>query len=179
MNSWIIIAITIAVAALIIRLLTKVVFKILAFVLVLAVVVGLLYYFSIGPFKAEHLTIEGMEEKYCGEEGDEDICDCVVIMLYSDLENRFSEEELSQMKSDKAKMSYVLIKSLAASKEKSLECLRTRNAEDKYNEFYRDMVPIANKDLKNIREKAGEIKDRLSQGVDSLKKGFEDIDDRY
>ena len=79
----------------------------------------------------------------------------------------------------KPKMSYVLVKSLNATKDKSKACLATKGQADKYKEFYRDMVPVDNKDLKYIGKKTQELKEKLSQGVDSLKGEIEDIDTRY
>ena len=44
-----------------------------------------------------------MEEKYCGIQGDQDICECVIKLVLSDIEMRFSQEELMELKNDKAK----------------------------------------------------------------------------
>ena len=67
------------------RFAVKVMFKILGFVLILLAVLAFMYLYSWGPFEKNITSIHALEAKYCEEDGDPDICECIVSKLKLDV----------------------------------------------------------------------------------------------
>jgi len=104
-------------------------------------------YKSIGPFKNNVADISHLDEKYCGPDGDVDICECILKPARKDISSRFTSEEIEKLSTEKIKAVYVLEQSLSATKVQSVACLASRGAEGKYKVFLQDFVPIKNEHL--------------------------------
>jgi hypothetical protein len=105
---------------------TKFLIRIVIFLLILFVGIGYLYINEIGPFNHDDIKIKSLKELYCNDNGDEDICNCIVEVI----ENH-SDILIEINPNDK----YVLPKSILNSYDESLTCLKLKNAEPKYKEF--------------------------------------------
>ncbi len=153
--------------------------KIIGIIIVAAVVIGVMYQKSWGPFKSNVADIANLQEKYCAPEGDADVCECIVENVQKDLKERFTRDELDSLKVQRLRAAYVLKKSLAATKQKSMECLESKGAGAKYKTFIQDFVPIENKYLDMAEGKIDELKGKVKDEVLSLKDSKRSIDDKY
>ena len=171
--------VTIAVVALLIKFATRMAIKILGFAAIIAAVLGYLYYNSIGPFKQNIADISLLKTKYCEEEKDEAICDCIIGIAKKDMNKRFSKQELDSLKVQRIKAVYILKKSLNATKEDALLCLASRGEEYKYKTFLQDFVPIENEYLDFIEEKAKAASQSLKDEYSSFKENKKTIDTKY
>lgn len=169
--------VAIVVALILLRYAKKFASKIITFLVVSALVVGVMYYKSWGPFKTNVADIATLEDKYCQD--DADICDCIVQPAKSDLESRFSTAELDSLREQRIKSAYVLKKSLASTKEKAILCLGVREATDKYAVFLKDFVPVENKYIDMASDKVKELSGKLRSEVENFKDNKEEIDGRY
>ncbi len=169
------------VLAFVIKFATRLIIKVLGFLLVVGVAVGFMYYYSIGPFEGKEVSIAALRFEYCGNEmtQDEDVCDCVVELADSDMKNRFSAEELTDIKQSKYKSTHVLIRSLDATKTEALQCLASRDAEHKYKEMIQNFIPVENKHLESLQEGAQDFGDYMKEKYDSLLEDTESIEERY
>lgn len=147
--------------------------------ILLSSVLAFLYYNDLGPFKENVADINTLNEKYCGTNGDEDICNCILKYAVEDMHSRFTTQELDSLKTQKIRAAYVLQKSLFATKEQSILCLESRDAKGKYREFLNDFVPIDNAYLEKIGETAKNLGEKIWDEVESLQENKKDIDGKY
>ena len=152
------------------------IFSVLA---IAALVVGFMYYKGLGPFEKNVADLAYLEDKYCGSDGDADICDCIIAPAKSDIAIRFSREERDSLTHQKLRAAYVLQKSLRATKESALACLTLKGEGGKYKEFLQDFVPIENKYLNMAGDKIKDLGNKLRDEVTSLKENKDKIDDKY
>ncbi|MDA8886411.1 hypothetical protein N9I68_02420 [Bacteroidia bacterium] len=142
-----------------------------------------MYYKGLGPFTENVADIQHLEDKYCGDNGDSDICDCILKPAQADMKNRFSKSEIAELGDQKIRAAYVLKKSLGASKESAITCLTSKlgveGAQNRYKVFLQDFVPIENKYLDFAGEKARELGDKLKNEVKTFKENKKGIDDKY
>jgi hypothetical protein len=173
--------VTLIILAILLKFATRIALKVLGFVLIVGLVVGFMYYNSMGPFKGGEADILELREQYCGNtpKADADICDCIVRLAEADLEMRFTKSELDSLRQDKLKSIYILEKSLKATKVEAIACLTARNSEDKYKAFLQDFIPIENEYLDKIQEGAQGIKEKLQEEYDSFINEKEELDEKY
>ncbi|MGB1037788.1 MAG: hypothetical protein ACPGYY_04010 [Bacteroidia bacterium] len=167
------------VALVILRFAKKLFLKVLGVLLLGGLILGFLYYKGIGPFEQNVADMNHLMQKYCGDDGDEDICECILKPAQEDINSRFTRSELDSLTNQKIKGAYVLQKSLKATKEKALVCLASKDATSKYKVFLQDFVPIENKYLDLIGDKARDLSDKVKEEISSLKEDKKDIDDKY
>lgn len=167
------------VAFVILRFAKKLFSKVIGVLLIGGMIVGFMYYKGIGPFQQNVADMNHLMQKYCGENGDKDICDCILKPAQADIESRFTVSELDSLAEQKIKGAYILQKSLKATKEKAIVCLASRDATEKYKVFLQDFVPIENKYLDLIGEKARDLSDKVKDEISSLQEDKKDIDDKY
>ena len=157
--------------------------KIVGVLLILGLALSFMYYKSLGPFTENVADIQHLEDKYCGKNGDHDICDCILKPAQADMKTRFSKSEIAELGDQKIRAAYVLKKSLSASKEAAIICLTNKlgleGAENKYKVFLQDFVPIENKYLDFAEEKARELGEKLKNEVKTFQENKKDIDDKY
>ena len=153
--------------------------KLFGVLLIVGVVLGFMYYKGYGPFNNNVTDLSFLENKYCENDGDPDICECILKPARQDMANRFSKNELDSLAVQKIRAAYVLQKSLSATKEEALVCLASKGATDKYKVFLQDFVPIDNKYLDKIGDKARSLTDQLKGELNQLKEDKEGIDDKY
>ncbi|PCJ67207.1 MAG: hypothetical protein COA58_02500 [Bacteroidetes bacterium] len=157
----------------------KLVSKIIGVVGITAGILGFMYYKSIGPFKNNVADISHLEEKYCGSDGDRDICDCILKPAKQDIASRFSSKEIDNLSNEKIKAVYVLQKSLAATKEQALACLTLKGESKKYKVFLQDFIPIENRYLDLAGEKIKDLGEKVRKEVHTFNENKEDIDNKY
>jgi hypothetical protein len=179
MNFSITALIAVAVIALLFKFATRIAAKILGFFVVIALVFGFMYYESIGPFKENMADIAHLKGKYCEEERDASICDCIIGNAEKDMRNRFTKDELDSLAVQRIKAAYVLNKSLNATKEEALLCLAAKGEEEKYKVFLQDFVPIENEYLDLIGEKAKQASEKIRDEYQSFKDNKGTIDSKY
>ena len=158
---------------------TKIIMKLLGFALVIVAILGVMYYFSWGPFEHHHIKVLDLNAAYCDEEGDEDICQCIIVPIMTDLEQRFDYNEMLELSKNEPKAFYAFMRSMEVTKPQSMDCLERRSAEEKYDEFLLELVPVKDETLKDLTEKASRWKDKLKKEYETLKEDKEEIDDRY
>jgi alpha-N-acetylglucosamine transferase len=167
------------IAILILRFATSILLKILGFLAIAGLVIFLMFHFGVGPFKQNPISIQTMEEKYCGQALQKNKCDCIVQNIVDDLHERWSNEELAESENNRTRMAYMVKKSFEAKKQDIVSCLAKRGAEAELKEFTKDLFPIQNDFLNKI----GDIKDNVTEKtkglLDSLTKKKDSIDERY
>lgn len=153
--------------------------KVFGVLVIGGLIIGFMYKNSYGPFKQNIADLEHLQQKYCGPDGDTDICDCILNPAIDDIANRFTKIERDSLKYQKIKAAYVLQKSLRVTKEASLICLASKGATEKYKVFLQDFVPIENKYLDKVGETARDIGEKLKGEVANFKSNKENIDSKY
>ena len=166
-------------ALLILKFAKKIFSKIVGVLVIGGAILFFMYKYSMGPFQNNLADMSALQEKYCGPEGDQDICECILTPLKKDIEGRFSAAERDSLQQQKIKAAYVLQKSLRATKETALACLALKGMTDKYSVFIKDLVPIENKYLDVVGDKARDLGDKLKEEVSNFKNNKDDIDDKY
>lgn len=164
---------------LLLRFASTILIKILGFLFCLVAAVGMMYYFSWGPFKEYELSVEQLELRYCVTLSDSDLCECVVQPLKRDMEQRFTFEELEKIKNNKAENAYVFKKSLASTKEEAIACLKLKGQEAKYQTFIHDLIPVNNQNLEWLTEKTKSMSRKLEGAIDSFNFKKDWIDNKY
>jgi hypothetical protein len=163
----------------VLRFAKKIVVKLIGFLLISATVVGLMYYKSWGPFEHNIAELSHLQDKYCISNADEDICECIVQPIESDMNQRFTTDELQLLTTQRIKAAYVLKKSMNHTKEQALLCLEKRNAIEKYKQFIHDFIPIENKYLSMAEDKVDELTGAVKDEVTTFNEGKTSIDDKY
>lgn len=153
--------------------------KIIGFVVVVGLVVGVMYYKSWGPFEHNVAEMAHLQEKYCGENGDADICDCILTPIKEDMSQRFTQEELDSLSTQRIRAAYVLKKSMQQTKVQAATCLEKRGATSKYKKFVQDFIPIENQYLDMAENKVDELKGKLKDEMTSFKDNKKSIDEKY
>ena len=171
--------IIIAVAVLLLKIAKSACSNLIGVILLSSLVLGFMYYKGLGPFKENVADLKTLNAKYCGPNGDEDICDCILKYASEDMHKRFISKELDSLENQKIRSAYVLQKSLSATKEQALICLASKDATDKYKVFLQDFVPIDNKYFEMIGETARDLGEKLKDEVNSLQENKNDIDEKY
>jgi glycerol uptake facilitator-like aquaporin len=179
MNGTLTIAVVAIGALLILKFAKKIFSKIVGVVVIGGGVLFFMYKYSMGPFKNNVADISALQEKYCSPQGDQDICECIITPLRNDIEGRFSAGERDSLRQQKIKAAYVLQKSLRATKEAALACLALKSETDKYSVFIKDLVPVENKYLDVVGNKARDLGEKLKEEVSNFKNNKDDIDGKY
>ncbi len=151
--------------------------KILISLIVAALVVGVMYYKSWGPFETNMADIATLEYKYCND--DPDICDCIVQPAKEDMAKRFSAIELDSLGEMRVKSAYILKRSLSATKEQATICLGLKGATDKYALFLKDFVPVENQYIDMATDKIKVLSGKLKSEVENFRNNKDEIDGRY
>ena len=132
---------------------TKFLIRIVIFLLILFVGIGYLYINKIGPFNHDDIKINSLKELYCNDNGDEDICNCIVEVI-----EKHTDSLIEINPNDK----YILPKSIFNSYDESLTCLKLKNAESKYKEF---LLEISNYEKitipDSIKHKAHQVGEQI------------------
>lgn len=115
--------------------LTKFIVRFFIFLFVLILGFSYLYINNIGPFNKELMEIDLLKDKYCDDNEDEDICDCIVRIIES------RADSISLNNSDKK---LLIHKTITDSYQQSMECLEKRDAKAKYKKFLADIAGINN-----------------------------------
>lgn len=167
--------------ALVLRFATKIFMKLIGFVFVVFIVFAGMYYFQIGIFAGHTTDVNELVDRYCDteEQGDTDICDCVIRLARADMEMRFSEDELTRVHSNRLKSLHVLQRSLMATENEARECLAAREADDKYEEFIQAVIPYRSEYFDKVEEEAVRLKDRLNKEYQDFLKEKDELDRRY
>jgi len=179
MNGTVTLIVVVIVALFILKFSKQIFSKIFGVLVIGGLILGYLYKNSIGPFKKNVADVATLEEKYCGPDGDVDICECILEPAKNDINSRFTAAERDSLQVKKIKAAYVLQKSLRATKEQALVCLAAKGATNKYKVFIQDFVPIENKYLDMVGEKARDLGGKLKDEVTNFKKNKENIDSKY
>ncbi len=173
------IIVLVVLAMVLLKFATKFTSKILGIVFLVVLGLGFMYYQSIGPFKENVADLAHLEQKYCEDNYDDAICDCILSFAKKDMKERFTKVELESLSYQKFRAAYVLQKSLKATKEEAMACLLGKGQPKKYTEFLQDFVPIENKYLDLIGDKAKQVGEKLKEEINSFKLNKDGIDGRY
>jgi len=163
----------------ILRFAAKVVSKLIAIVLLIAAVLVFMYHKGLGPFEQNHISIVELEVKYCQLEKDPEKCECIVKPLKADIEKRFTQQELEELKKNRIKGAYILNKSFQANKEMIALCLAEKDAIGEIKEFQDDLLPFDNKIVKKLSKIITSIQKKAEESWQDLQNDKEEIDKRY
>ena len=158
---------------------TKFIFKLIGWVIVLLGGVYVLYHFGIGPFAKNPVNVIDLQTKYCVEEVDEDICDCVITPIRNDMNNRFSKEELTELEDKRGEALYVFQKSFSKVKPEVVACLAKRDAESKLDEFIKDLLPVNRGVIEGVESFTQWAKESAEETIDDWTSSKELIDKKY
>jgi energy-coupling factor transporter transmembrane protein EcfT len=144
-NESIILIIIIIVGLVVIKLLGRMMFRLVG-VAVLFLIILLYTYFYTNFFennqdntivqkieeKIDFLSVIDYQEKHCGQPGmthrDSIRCECIIDPLVKDLKEKYSTEELNELKKDKQKYRKELVDALKRNQEEIQQKLKNRNA---------------------------------------------------
>lgn len=158
---------------------TKFIFKLLGWAIVLLGGVYALYHFGIGPFAKNPVNVVDLQTKYCVEEVDEDVCDCIITPIRNDMNTRFSKEELSELDNKRGEALYVFQKSFSAVKPEVTACLAKREAESKLDEFLKDLLPVNRGVIDGVESFTQWAKESAEETIDEWTSSKESIDKKY
>ncbi len=179
MSTSVILIVIIVFAVLVLRFAKKILFRFFGVLIIGGVILGYMYKESLGPFEDNVADIGLLEQKYCEEDGDADICECILDPVRKDLASKFSSAELDSLQAEKLKTLYVLQKSLRATKEAALACLAAKGASEKYTLFLQEFVPIQKKYLNEAGDKVKNMGDKIKEELSNFKDNKENIDNKY
>ncbi len=171
--------VVVVIAFLLIRFATSMLYKLFGVLVVVGLIAYAMFYFGLGPFKSNPVSITSLEEKYCGSELQVNKCECIVKKVVGDLRSRWSEEELAEMADKRTTMAYLVKKSFDVKKDEIMLCLVKRGAEGEMEEFRQDLIPIENDVLEELNELKENVTEKTKNLLDSLIQSKEDIDERY
>ena len=154
-------------------------FKILFFLLLIAGSLFALYYFEVGPFNKNVAHISVIEQKYCQDESQNDICDCIVKPLSKDINQRFSEKEIEDMKEDRIMSAYVFQKSISKISNSSKDCLKQKDKEDLWSVFIKETLQLDNAVVQKIEELIEDGKTKVDEKIQESTEKKEALDNRY
>lgn len=129
------------------------------FILLFVLIIGFSYLYinNIDPFNKELMEIDLLKDKYCDDNEDEDICDCIVRII------EIRADSISLNNSDKK---FLIHKSIIDSYQQSMECLEKREVKTKYKKFLADISGINNWSLPDSLEfKTKEISNKLLENI--------------
>lgn len=169
----------IALGFILLRFAVKVATKVLGILLLVLGVVVFTYYKGIGPFKKNYLSIEELDMKYCGPDGDQITCSCIIEPLKEDMRSRFSDTEQTELQANRLKGAYVLGKSLNAQDEQIRKCLQQRSAENKLREFKLHLYTFDNPAAEVVGRLFNAIMKSADTAWDEMKGDKEAVDTRY
>ncbi|MBI1305954.1 MAG: hypothetical protein GC181_05010 [Bacteroidetes bacterium] len=166
---------------LVIRFATRIALKLLGWALLISLGIFLLFYFGIGPFHENPVSINTLKEHYCEPNQDslKNKCDCIVRIVEKDIHKRWSDAELEELSDNRTEMGYIFTRSFEASQDQIKECLEKRNAGNELQEFKRDLIPVKNEWLKKLDDWKERIQQKSEQAVDSFINRKHEIDRRY
>jgi hypothetical protein len=152
----------------------------LRILIILAVVYGL-YFYQIWPFNKNVANMEYLEEKYCQSDDlqDQAICDCVLKRVKKDMNNRFTNSELEEIKGDRMKSAYALQKSLEEVKESAKYCLEEKGQTEAWRKFTTELATLDNKLLGTVGNLVNKGADLLNDEWESRKQEKSLIDAKY
>ncbi|MBO6517653.1 MAG: hypothetical protein JJ975_13995 [Bacteroidia bacterium] len=166
-------------AGLIIRFASQILVKLLGWLLLIAGGVYLCYQLELGPFKQNPISIQTWEDRYCLDAEEQVKCNCIVNPIKNDLESRFTAEELSEMESNRMELSYAIKQSYSKVKPQIESCLESENAEDEFEDFIRDLLPVDNDILLKLESLKDDISATAEEKFDQLNERKEKIDEKY
>ena len=126
----ILVSVAVVVLLLVLWLATKFILRLVVLLCVIAIGFGYLYFNKIGPFNSESLDMSLIKNNYCSDDGDDDVCECIVQMAEEQLMTSYQNDILGVQKA--------FIKSA----KQSIECLKKRNAEEKYVQFIQETMGV-------------------------------------
>lgn len=156
----------------------QVFFKIIIIILIIAGGIFGLYYYQIGPFKENLAHINVIQNTYC-EGATPEICDCIVSKLNMDINNRFSKEEILEMKEDRIQSAYVFQKSMSKISTEAKGCLKEKDKEELWGFFIKETLKLNNKVTHTIEELFSGGKTLFDEKINETKGKKEKIDQRY
>ena len=179
MNTTIVSILAFAILFVVVKMFSQMIIRIILGVLVILLSLGFLYYKAWWPFQDNRYTLDYLANQYCREYDDEDICDCIIVKIKDDMASRFSNEELDELFEQRLQGAYALRKSQEATKDASMECLKARNAEDKYQKFLMQQIPLDNGIINMITNGTDSLSNKIKEKVDFMKDEKEGIDSKY
>jgi len=123
-------SVAVVVLFLVLWLATKFILRLFIVLCVIGIGFGYLYLKKIGPFNSESFDMTQIKQNYCSEDGDDDVCECIVQMAEEQLTTSYQNDNLGVQKA--------FIKSA----NQSIECLKKRNAEEKYVQFIQGTIGV-------------------------------------
>ncbi|MFT4523026.1 MAG: hypothetical protein ACI8ZN_001978 [Bacteroidia bacterium] len=158
---------------------SKLLTKLLGLVLMALVVLFFMFYFEIGSFKSNPLSLQELEVKYCDSSESKVKCSCIVKLLKADMNRRWTEDELADLEHDHVDMAYAMNKSLQIQKTAIKACLADEGAEQEWDEFTNDLIPVNNDWIERIKLEIKKLKTKTETSVQKVVDRKKDIDDRY
>lgn len=146
-----------------IRFATRLIIRLIGLAVLVLSVVFLLFYFEIGPFEQNPISIDSLKSTYCVDEVNPAKCECIVRPIEVDMANRWTPTELDYLKQHGTQMAYAVTRSFEAVRDQIEGCLKDRGEEEALDEVLQELIPVNQKWL----NKLGEWKDDLAQKADS------------
>jgi len=132
-----ILAVLIVLVFVIIRFLTKILARLIAIAAVAALVIYVLFYWNGGlaNLGKDQFILYDLEEKYCAEPMDTIKCECIIQPLKTDIEAKYSPEELYELRSNRKKSLDIIMDSYRENQKIINNCLKESNAGFSWKEF--------------------------------------------
>jgi hypothetical protein len=126
---------------LLIRFVTKILAKVLAVVLILAAAAYFLFIWNGGLLNmgSEEFLLYELKDKYCMEENEAVKCECIIDLLLSDVQSRYTAEEIDEIRKSRMETMKVLKESVDLQKDQIELCLKNHDADITLDDFLEDL----------------------------------------
>ncbi|HLP74555.1 MAG TPA: hypothetical protein VK155_16730 [Bacteroidales bacterium] len=122
---------------LLIKFIAKALFRLLIFLLIIGAVV---YFIFFNKSKEEdRFILQKLQQKYCIEKYDSVKCQCIIDPLITDLNSKYTTEEVRNLSRDPVKTAEAMIKLLNDNNKEIRSCLKSRNALHAWDDFLGDI----------------------------------------
>lgn len=139
----------------------KMIFKVFGLILIIPVVLLTLYLFSMGPFKTNNLSREKINETYCENNADPEVCKCVVQPYLSLIAATYTEEELAEIETKNYESAYIAYKVIDKIKPEIFDCAGSEDsAKVLVDRFVKGLIPMS--------KQAGAAQKKISDTWDSF-----------
>lgn len=155
-ESIIVLVIGIILAIVILRFITKILAKIIAFMIVAGFVIVVLFYWNGGLVNLgkENFILYELQKKYCIEKQDTIKCECIIEPLIADIESKYSENEIEELKENRLKSVQIIIQSIEDNRKQIKNCLEEKDSDHGWEDFIQDLKSLKlEKKVKGIIDK--------------------------
>jgi hypothetical protein len=155
-------------------------FKIIGILLIIGVIGVFCYQKGFWPFDKNLASVSTLEEKYCnGDKDKANKCDCIVKIIKSDINKRFTKDELKTLDSNRIKSAYLIKRSLDFCEPQIIKCLESKGAANDLASFKLELMKMDNFGIEELGDWFNDKRSKLEDAFDGVGNEKDDIDGRF